>query len=63
MSRGDRSIGQVARDYDLTEKTVREWFELGEINDRERPGLTLKAGPKCPGRATAIATTASTTRR
>ena len=24
-SRGDRSIGQVARDFDLTETAVREW--------------------------------------
>jgi transposase len=26
-SRGDRSIGQVARDFDLTETAVREWVK------------------------------------
>jgi transposase len=30
--RGDRSIGQVARDFDLTEIAVREWVKQAERN-------------------------------
>jgi transposase len=26
---GDRSVGQVARDFDLTETAVREWVKQG----------------------------------
>ena len=33
--RGDRSIGQVARDFDLTETAVREWSAT--------PNVTLTA--------------------
>ena len=32
--RGDRSIGQVARDFDLTETAVRAWVQPGR--DRRR---------------------------
>ena len=28
--RGDRSVGQVARDFDLTETAVREWLRQAE---------------------------------
>jgi transposase len=28
--RGDRSVGQVAKDFDLTETAVREWVKQGE---------------------------------
>ncbi|HXZ61468.1 MAG TPA: transposase [Acidimicrobiales bacterium] len=38
--RGDRSIGQVAREYDLTETAVREWVKQAEIDAGERAGLT-----------------------
>jgi transposase len=38
--RGDRSIGQVARDFDLTETNVRTWVKQAEIDGGERPGLT-----------------------
>ncbi len=38
--RGDRSIGQVARDFDLTETAVREWVQQAEVDAGERPGLT-----------------------
>jgi transposase len=30
--RGDRSIGQVARDFDLTETAVREWVRQAETD-------------------------------
>ena len=36
--RGDRSIGQVARDFDLTETNVRTWVKQAEIDQGERPG-------------------------
>ena len=36
--RGDRSIGQVARDFDLTETAVREWVRQAEVDAGERPG-------------------------
>ena len=38
--RGDRTIGQVARDFDLTETAVREWVRQAEVDAGERPGLT-----------------------
>lgn len=40
--RGDRSIGQVARDFDLTETAVREWVRQAErdAGTRVDGGLT-----------------------
>ncbi len=38
--RGDRSIGQVARDFNLTETAVREWCRQADIDDGQRPGPT-----------------------
>jgi transposase len=37
---GDRSIGQVARDFDLTETAVRHWVDQAEVDDGRRQGLT-----------------------
>ena len=40
-NRGDRSIGQVARDFDLTETAVREWVRQADIDAGARnDGLT-----------------------
>ena len=39
--RGDRTIGQVARDFNLTETAVREWVKQAERDAGERlDGLT-----------------------
>ena len=38
--RGDRSVGQVAKDFDLTETAVRAWFKQAEIDDGRADGLT-----------------------
>jgi transposase len=38
--RGDRTIGQVAKDFDLTETAVREWVRQADVDAGERPGLT-----------------------
>lgn len=39
--RGDRSVGQVARDFDLTETAVREWVKQAERDSGQRAdGLT-----------------------
>jgi transposase len=38
--RGDRSVGQVARDFDLTETAVRSWVKQTEIDSGHRDGLT-----------------------
>jgi transposase len=39
--RGDRSIGQVAKDFDLTETAVREWVKQAELDAGLRSdGLT-----------------------
>ena len=39
--RGDRSVGQVASDFDLTETAVREWVKQADIDDGSRhDGLT-----------------------
>ena len=37
---GDRSIGQVARDFDLTETAVRKWVNQADIDAGRRQGLT-----------------------
>ena len=37
---GDRSIGQVARDFDLVESAVRRWVEQAEIDTGRREGLS-----------------------
>ncbi|MFF8538629.1 transposase [Streptomyces sp. NPDC015532] len=38
--RGDRSVGQVAKDFDLTETAVRLWIGQAETDAGERDGLT-----------------------
>jgi transposase len=38
--RGDRSMGQVAKDFDLTETAVRDWVKQAEVDAGERDGLT-----------------------
>jgi len=39
--RGDRSVGQVSRDFDLTETAVREWVRQAEREAGSRQdGLT-----------------------
>ena len=39
--RGDRSVGQVARDFDLTETAVRQWVKQAELDAGTRSdGLT-----------------------
>ena len=40
--RGDRSVGQVARDFDLTETAVREWVRQAgrDAGTRDDGGLT-----------------------
>src|SRR2546421_5071199 len=40
--RGDRSVGQVARDFDLSETAVREWVKQaeGDSGARADGGLT-----------------------
>jgi len=51
--RGDRSVGQVARDFDLTETGVREWVKQAERDAGTRTdGLTAARGkslPRCVG--------------
>lgn len=37
---GDRSIGEVSRDFDLTETAVREWVKQAEVDAGARPGLS-----------------------
>ena len=37
---GDRTIGQVARDFDLTETAVRKWVNQAEVDGGLREGLT-----------------------
>ena len=40
--RGDRSIGQVARDFDLTETAVREWVKQADVDAGRKDGLTTQ---------------------
>jgi transposase len=56
--RGDRTIGRVARDFDLTETAVRLWADQAQVDDGEKDGLTSaeRDGParlrwdRCRGR-------------
>ncbi|WP_319700160.1 transposase [Streptomyces europaeiscabiei] len=38
--RGDRSVGQIAKAFDLTETAVRLWVSQAEVDAGERDGLT-----------------------
>ena len=38
--RGDRSISQVSKDFDLTETAVRAWVKQAAVDAGEREGLT-----------------------
>jgi transposase len=40
--RGDRSVGQVSRDFDLTETAVRAWVHQAGIDAGARNGLTTE---------------------
>ncbi len=40
--RGDRAIGQVSPDFDLTETAVRAWVHQAEIDGGVREGLTTE---------------------
>jgi transposase len=40
--RGDRTIGQVSRDFDLTETAVRAWVQQAEVDAGQREGLTTE---------------------
>jgi transposase len=37
---GDRSIGPVAKDFNLVESAVRRWVEQAEIDSGQRDGLS-----------------------
>jgi transposase len=39
---GDRSISQVAKDFELTETAVRAWVKQAEIDGGKRDGLTTE---------------------
>jgi transposase len=39
---GDRSIGEVCKDFDLVESAVRGWVRRAEIDAGERDGLTTQ---------------------
>ncbi|MEW1843595.1 transposase [Nonomuraea angiospora] len=40
--RGDRSIGQVAKDFDLAETAVRQWVRRAEVDTGQRDGFTSR---------------------
>ena len=40
--RGDRSVGQVARDFDLTETAVRSWVKQADVDGGRQDGLTTE---------------------
>ncbi|TYB56311.1 transposase [Nonomuraea sp. PA05] len=54
--RGDRSIGEVAQDFDPAETAVRQWVRQAEGDEGQRDGLTSSArkelaaarGRRCP---------------
>jgi len=44
--RGDRSIGEVARDLDLTETSVREWVKQAKVDLGRGPDGALSTSEK-----------------
>ena len=44
--RGDRSVGQVARDFDLTETAVREWVRQAERDAETRSDVGLTSAER-----------------
>jgi transposase len=44
--RGDRSIGEVARDLDLTESAVRNWVKQHEVDEGRGPEGALSTEEK-----------------
>ena len=40
--RGDRTVAQVSRDFDLTETAVRTWVQQAEIDAGQRDGLSTE---------------------
>jgi transposase len=42
VKNGDRSLPEIARDFDLTETAVRVWVKQAEIDAGERDGLTTE---------------------
>ena len=48
--RGDRSVGQVAKDFHLTETAVRDWVKQAEVDAGERDGLTNDEREELAGR-------------
>jgi transposase len=56
--RGDRSVDQVAKDFDLTETAVREWVKQAErdADARQDGDLTsAESWPSCAGRTAGCA--------
>jgi transposase-like protein len=43
---GDRNVGQVARDLDLTETALREWVRLAEIEAGKGPPGALTSAER-----------------
>ena len=43
---GDRSVGQVAEDLDLTETSLREWLKRAEVDERKTPGAELQSSER-----------------
>jgi transposase len=41
--RGDRSVGQVAKDFDLTETAVRQWVKQAEVDAGARSDVLTSA--------------------
>jgi transposase-like protein len=38
---GDRSIGQIAKELDLTETALRSWVKQADIDEKQDPGGAL----------------------
>jgi transposase len=47
-ARGNRSVGQVARDFDLTETAVRDWVKQADLDSGPRSDR-LSSRPSCTG--------------
>jgi transposase len=45
---GDRTIAQVARDFDLTETAVRPWVHQADVDAGEHDGLTSEERDELP---------------
>ena len=45
--RGEAPIGQIAKDFGISESCRHNWLDVGEVADGQRPGVTKTESASC----------------